>query len=226
MQERHCVRSANRLRRFEQEQRDARDRSQRLDCAECAEDALTRALRLAVVALGVGLVMAAGVARAQDDDEDDKTFEEKIIDGSWPASAAPTWKTGVSTTASARRWWCRPRSTCRRRRPRRKPRSRIRTGRRIRTSPAQGRHRGPQEGQARIRSEPGRPSLTPAELECRPDCCAAQAGQQRSGPARRFQHQSDAEPVAARLRRQVQQPVRRQQDRGGAVQGRAGHGNP
>jgi len=39
---------------------------------------LTRALRLAVVALGVGLVMAAGAARAQDD-EDDQTFEEKII---------------------------------------------------------------------------------------------------------------------------------------------------
>src|SRR3979409_1128585 len=43
--------------------------------------ALTRALRLAVVVLGVGLVMTAGAARAEDDDEDDKTFEEKIIDG-------------------------------------------------------------------------------------------------------------------------------------------------
>lgn len=41
----------------------------------------SRALRLAVVALGVGLVMTAGAARAQDDDEDDKTFEEKIIEG-------------------------------------------------------------------------------------------------------------------------------------------------
>jgi hypothetical protein len=40
-----------------------------------------RALRLAVVALGIGLVMAAGAARAGDDDEDDKTFEEKIIEG-------------------------------------------------------------------------------------------------------------------------------------------------
>jgi hypothetical protein len=38
------------------------------------------ALRLAVVALGVGLVMTAGAARAEDD-EDDKTFEEKIIEG-------------------------------------------------------------------------------------------------------------------------------------------------
>jgi hypothetical protein len=43
--------------------------------------ALTRVLRFAVVALGVGLVMAAGAARAQEDEEDDKTFEEKIIEG-------------------------------------------------------------------------------------------------------------------------------------------------
>jgi hypothetical protein len=43
--------------------------------------ALTRPLRLAVIALGIGLVMTAGAARAQDDDEDDKTFEEKIIEG-------------------------------------------------------------------------------------------------------------------------------------------------
>src|SRR6202051_2755677 len=42
--------------------------------------ALSRGLRLAVVAVGVGLVMTAGAARAQDDDEDDKTFEEKIIE--------------------------------------------------------------------------------------------------------------------------------------------------
>jgi len=43
--------------------------------------ALRRTLRLAVVAVGVGLVMTAGAARAQDDDEDDKTFEEKLIEG-------------------------------------------------------------------------------------------------------------------------------------------------
>jgi hypothetical protein len=41
---------------------------------------LTRATRFAVIALGVGLVMAAGPVRAGDDDEDDdRTFEEKII---------------------------------------------------------------------------------------------------------------------------------------------------
>jgi hypothetical protein len=42
---------------------------------------LKRALRLAVVALGIGVVMTAGAARAQEDEEDDKTFEEKIIEG-------------------------------------------------------------------------------------------------------------------------------------------------
>jgi type IV secretory pathway VirB10-like protein len=43
--------------------------------------ALTRALRLAAIALGIGLVMTAGAVRAQEADEDDKTFEEKIIEG-------------------------------------------------------------------------------------------------------------------------------------------------
>jgi len=43
--------------------------------------ALRRALRLAVIALGIGVVMTAGIARAEDDEEDEKTFEEKIIEG-------------------------------------------------------------------------------------------------------------------------------------------------
>jgi hypothetical protein len=46
-----------------------------------SSSALTRTLRLAVVALGIGLVMTVGAARAGDDDEDDKTFEEKVIEG-------------------------------------------------------------------------------------------------------------------------------------------------
>lgn len=40
-----------------------------------------RMLKLAVVALGIGLVLTSGAARAQEDEEDDKTFEEKIIEG-------------------------------------------------------------------------------------------------------------------------------------------------
>jgi hypothetical protein len=42
--------------------------------------ALTRAARLSGVALGVGLLFAANAARAGDD-EDEPTFEEKIIEG-------------------------------------------------------------------------------------------------------------------------------------------------
>ncbi|MDB5564117.1 MAG: hypothetical protein JWP84_683 [Tardiphaga sp.] len=40
---------------------------------------LKRTLRLAAVALSIGFVMSAGVARAQDDEEDDSSFEDKII---------------------------------------------------------------------------------------------------------------------------------------------------
>jgi hypothetical protein len=49
--------------------------------SRAAKRALRMSLRLSAVALGVGLLMASGAARAGDDDEDDKTFEEKIIDG-------------------------------------------------------------------------------------------------------------------------------------------------
>lgn len=43
--------------------------------------AFSRGLRLAAITVGIGLAMAAGPVRAGDDDEDDKTFEEKIIEG-------------------------------------------------------------------------------------------------------------------------------------------------
>jgi hypothetical protein len=50
--------------------------------ASTAWKTLTQTLRLAAVAAGIGLVMAAGPVRAgDDDDEDDKTFEEKVIEG-------------------------------------------------------------------------------------------------------------------------------------------------
>ena len=42
---------------------------------------LTRAAWFTAAALGIGLVMVAGPVRAADDDEDDKTFEEKVIEG-------------------------------------------------------------------------------------------------------------------------------------------------
>src|ERR1700742_2647768 len=43
--------------------------------------ATVRALRLSAVVLGIGLVMATGAARAQDDEDEDKSFEDKIIEG-------------------------------------------------------------------------------------------------------------------------------------------------
>jgi type IV secretory pathway VirB10-like protein len=42
--------------------------------------AKARALRFSSIAVGVGLLLASGAVRAQDDEQDDKTFEEKIID--------------------------------------------------------------------------------------------------------------------------------------------------
>jgi hypothetical protein len=39
-----------------------------------------RVLRLSAAVLGIGLVMATGAARAQDDDDEDKSFEDKIIE--------------------------------------------------------------------------------------------------------------------------------------------------
>jgi len=48
--------------------------------SKAAKRTLNRTLRLSAVALGVGLLMAAGAARAGDD-EDEPTFEEKIIEG-------------------------------------------------------------------------------------------------------------------------------------------------
>jgi hypothetical protein len=40
-----------------------------------------RALWLVAIVAGISLVLAPSIARAQDDDDDDKTFEEKVIEG-------------------------------------------------------------------------------------------------------------------------------------------------
>jgi hypothetical protein len=42
---------------------------------------LARALKFCAATLGVGLLLASGAVRAQDADDEDKTFEEKIIEG-------------------------------------------------------------------------------------------------------------------------------------------------
>ena len=62
--------------------------------------------------------MAAGPVRAADDeDEDDKTFEEKIIEGIMTGIGGTNMENRGIDIASVRRWWCRPSSTCRRRPP-------------------------------------------------------------------------------------------------------------
>jgi hypothetical protein len=60
-----------------------------------AKRALRSSLRLSAVALGIGLLMASGAARAgDDDDEDDKTFEEKIIEGIMRGIGGTNMETG------------------------------------------------------------------------------------------------------------------------------------
>src|ERR1700754_5140165 len=56
---------------------------------------MMRALRLAAIVLGIGLVMSANAARAEDD-EDDSTFEEKIIKQIMTGIGGPNMeKTGI-----------------------------------------------------------------------------------------------------------------------------------
>ncbi|RJF64216.1 hypothetical protein [Rhodopseudomonas palustris] len=46
-----------------------------------ASTALLRAVRVTAVALGVGLVLTGGIARAQEAEDDDRSFEDKLIGG-------------------------------------------------------------------------------------------------------------------------------------------------
>ena len=66
--------------------------------------AMMRALRLAAIVLGIGLVMSANAARAQDDDEDDSTFEEKIIKQIMTGIGGTNMENTGIDIASARRW--------------------------------------------------------------------------------------------------------------------------
>src|SRR6195952_5660454 len=61
--------------------RNGKSAMRQTDTSLLQTSSLTRALKLAAIAMGIGLVMAAGPVRAGDDDEDDKTFEEKVIEG-------------------------------------------------------------------------------------------------------------------------------------------------
>ncbi len=157
---------------------------------------LTRAVRLAAIALGVGLVMAAGPVRAGDDDDDDKTFEEKIIEGIMTGIGGTNMENkgidyrersplvvppkidlpppaGAAAEVKAPNW---PKDPDEQRR-----KAAIAARKKDNKDPAR---------QARI--------LTPAELAVG-KTAASKRNQQRSGAARHQQQQSDPEPVAARL---------------------------
>ena len=166
--------------------------------------ALTRTLRLAVVAfglvLGIGLVMTAGVARAQDDDEDDKTFEEKIIEGIMAGIGGTNMENrGIDY----------------------RERSPLVVPPKLDLPPPEAAKsevkdpnwpKDPDEARrkaaiaARKKRKHGLPSeaariLTPDRTQCRQDRGSG-PHRQRSGAAGRLQ-QSDPEPVAARFRRQT-----------------------
>ena len=157
---------------------------------------LTRALRLAAIALGIGLVMAAGPVRAGDDEEDDKTFEEKVIEGIMAGIGGTNMENkgidyrersplvvppkidlpppaGTSAEVKAPNW---PKDPDEQRR-----KAAIAARKKDNKDPREaGPH--PDAGRTRGRQDRG-----------------VEADQQRSGAARHQQQQSDPEPVAARL---------------------------
>ena len=168
--------------------------------------------------------MTAGAARAQDDDEDDKTFEEKIIDGIMA---------GIGGTNMENRG-----IEYRERSPlvvppkldlpppevvsKRDQGSELAEG--SGRGAAQGRDRGPQESKTRILANSSR-LLTPSELNVGRTAAPARTNNDPMQPG--VIQQPDAQPVAARLQRRPQRPFRRQQGRDvGPVQGRADAGIP
>ncbi len=159
--------------------------------------ALTRVLRLAAVALGIGLLMTAGAVRAQEDDEDDKTFEEKIIEGIMAGIGGTNMENkGIEY----------------------RERSPLVVPPKIDLPP-------PASASADVKA-PNWPK-DPDEQRRKADAERAQQGQgsrfrphqQRPYSARR-QQQSDAQPVAARLYWQLRRSFRRQQERDCPIQGR------
>ena len=167
--------------------------------------------------------MTAGAARAQDDDEDDKTFEEKIIEGIMAGIGGTNMENrGIdyrersplvvppkldlpppaATTAEVKapNW----------------PKD-----------PDEARRKAAIAARKKENKDPRRSQPPPdaKRTQCRQDG-RDRARQQRSGPAGHFVQQSDPQPVAARLHRRLRQSFRRQQSRDRAVQGRADAGNP
>ena len=180
-----------------------------------------RALKLAAVALGIGLVMVSGAARAEDD-EDDKTFEEKIIDNIMSGLGATNMENSgieyrersplvvppkldlpppaAAAAAKAPNW---PKDPDEARR-----KAAIAARKKDNKDPAQS---------ARL--------LTPEELKAGKTAAAARTSNDPVQPGN-SQQLSDPEPVAARLEWQPHRHVQRQHERDGAVQRRADAGLP
>ena len=183
---------------------------------------LSRALRFAAIALGIGLVMAAGPVRAGDDeDEDDKTFEEKIIEGIMRGIGGTNMENrGIEyrerspLVVPPKLDLPPPAATAAEVKAPNWPKDPDEQRRKAAVAARKKENKDPREA-ARI--------LTPAELAVGKTAAPSRKDNDPVQPGD-LEQQSDPEPVAARLQRRLQRPVRRQQDRDGPVQGRADAG--
>ena len=155
---------------------------------------LTRALRFAALALGIGLVMATGPVRADDDEDDDKTFEEKIIEGIMAGIGGTNMENSGIDYRERSPLVVPPKID-------------------LPPPPAPGRGEGAELAEGSGRAAPqgriaarkkenkdpvaARPHPDAGRTRSRQDRAAARTSTTRSSPALR--HQPDPEPVAARL---------------------------
>jgi len=156
--------------------------------------AVTRALRLAAIALGIGLGHDGRDRRAQEDDEDDKTSRKRFIEGIMARNRRyPNMRTRGSSIASAPAG-CAPQDRSADRRPPRRARCEApRTGLKD-SGPkhAARRDRGPKEEN----KDPAKRArtLTPSELN-KGKVAAFRPHQRRSCSAPGVNNKSDAQPV-------------------------------
>ena len=169
---------------------------------------LRRGLRLAAITLGIGLVMASGAARAQDDEDDDKTFEEKIIDGIMAGIGGTNMENRGIEYRERSPLVVPPRLDLR---PPENARGEIKDANWPK-DPDEARRKAAIANRKKNNKDPVEASriLTPPNWR-RQD--RGPENRRRPAPARYQQQQPDPQPVAARLQRRLQRPVRRQQDR-------------
>ena len=180
---------------------------------------LTRGLWLATVTLSIGFVMASGPVRAADDeDDDDKTFEEKIIEGIMRGIGGTNMENRGIEYRERSPLVVPPKIDL----PPPQEATVQKTAPNWPKDPDEQRRKAAISARKKENKDPVAAArvLTPTRTRSRQDH-RADTHQFRPGPAGHFGHQLDPEPVAARLYRRLQRHVRRQQGRDGAVQGRA-----